>query len=74
MLNLIKNIDTNLIRNVELFDIYTGNNIEDHQKSVAISVHIQDNHKTLTSEEIETINQKILTVAQNNLGAVLRDN
>ena len=74
LLNLIKNIDANLIRNVELFDIYTGSNIEDHQKSVAISVHIQDNHKTLTSEEIETINQKILTAAQKNLGAVLRDN
>ena len=74
LLSLIKNIDTNLIKNVELFDIYTGDNIEGHQKSVAISVHIQDNHKTLTSEEIEAINQKILTAAQNNLGAVLRDN
>lgn len=74
LLNLIRNIDTNLIKNVELFDIYTGSNIEDHQKSVAISVHIQDNLKTLTSEEIENINQKILTAAQKNLGAVLRDN
>lgn len=74
LLNLIRNIDTHLIRNVELFDIYTGSNLEDNQKSVAISVHIQDNNKTLTSEEIENVNQKILTAAQNNLGAVLRDN
>ncbi|MCP5369608.1 MAG: phenylalanine--tRNA ligase subunit beta [Rickettsiaceae bacterium] len=73
LLSLIKNIDKNLIRNVELFDIYTGNNVENTKKSVAISVHIQAQFKTLTSEEIETINNKILKAAQEHLGAILRE-
>ena len=46
MLNLIRNADKKLVRAVEIFDIYSGANIDDGKKSVALSVSIQDDNKT----------------------------
>lgn len=73
MLNLIRNADKKLVRAVEIFDIYSGANIEDGKKSVALSVSIQDNNKTLEEADIEKINKAIIDGIVQKFGAVLRD-
>lgn len=73
MLNLIQNADKKLIRAVEVFDIYSGANIEDGKKSVALSVSIQDDNKTLEEADIEKINKAIIDGVVQKFGAVLRD-
>jgi phenylalanyl-tRNA synthetase beta chain len=63
--DLIKTIlsaDKNLIKTVDIFDIFSGKNIEENKKSVALRVKIQAD-KTLTSEEIAEISQKIIDAA-----------
>lgn len=73
LLTFIKNTDKKLVKSVNLFDIYCGDKIEDGKKSVALSVNIQDDNKTLVEADIETINKAIIDGIEQKFGAVLRD-
>ncbi|GAB4162182.1 MAG: phenylalanine--tRNA ligase subunit beta [Rickettsiaceae bacterium] len=74
LLNFIKNADKNLIKAVDLFDIYSGEKVEYGKKSVALSVTIQDDNKTLTEGDIAIINKKIIEGIQQKFNGTLRDN
>ena len=56
----IENCDKILIKQVDIFDIYQGKNIEEGKKSVALRVMIQPVEKSLTGEEIDVIGKKII--------------
>lgn len=71
MIKTIQNCDKQLIKQVDIFDIYSGKNIDEDKKSVALRVIIQPTEKTLTSEEIEVLSQKIISSLKNS-GAELR--
>jgi phenylalanyl-tRNA synthetase beta chain len=72
LIKSIQAIDKNLINEVNIFDIFSGNNIEDGKKSVALRVKIQSSEKTLTSEEIENLSGKIIETLANKFQAKLR--
>ncbi len=73
MLNLIKNTDKKLIKDVNIFDIYSGDKMQQGKKSVALSVNIQDNNKTLEEQDIEQINKKIIDGISSKFSGILRD-
>jgi phenylalanyl-tRNA synthetase beta chain len=68
----IKSVDQKLIEDVTIFDIYSGDKIEEGKKSVAISVRIQPTDKTLSDEEINGISNKIISEVSAKLNANLR--
>ena len=55
-----KNKGSDLISKIELFDIYTGDQIENDKKSVAYKVTYRSNDKTLKEEDIKDIEEEIL--------------
>lgn len=55
-----------------LFDVYTGKGIPEGQKSVALSLILQDFSRTLEDTEINQIVDTIVTSLQDEVGAVLR--
>jgi len=61
-----------LLKNVNLFDVYKGNNIEDGKKSYALSFILQDNDKTMTDKDIDKAMNKILDSFIKNFNAKLR--
>jgi len=61
-----------LIEKIELFDIYEGDQIEKDKKSVAYSVVYRNKEATLTDEEVNSIQEKILKELEEKLHAVLR--
>ena len=67
------NCDKNLIKEVNIFDIFVGKNIAEYKKSVGLRVKIQPVEKTLTSEEIDGIAKKIIDSAAKFYGATLRE-
>jgi phenylalanyl-tRNA synthetase beta chain len=73
ILSFIKNADKNLIKSVSLFDIYCGEKIEKGKKSIAISVVIQDDNKTLTEEDINNVNKIIIEGVKTKFNAHLRE-
>lgn len=70
LINAVLKVDKNLIKEVGVFDIFSGKNIEAGKKSIAIRVKIQA-EKTLTSEEIDELSNKIIEAARSK-GAVIR--
>ncbi len=68
----IKRSGNQLVRNVEVFDIYQGEHVEKGYKSVALNIIYQANDHTLKDEEINNCHQNILDNLQNKLDANLR--
>ena len=61
-----------LLKKVNLFDVYTGNNLPEGKKSYAVSFTLMDEKKTLTDKQIDKIMGKLLAQYQKELGAELR--
>jgi phenylalanyl-tRNA synthetase beta chain len=60
------------LKSVNLFDAYEGKNIEDSKKSYAVRFILFNKEKTLSSNEINNIMDKLIAAYQKELGAVLR--
>lgn len=61
-----------LVEKIELFDVYTGDQVEDGKKSVAYSIIYRSKEKTLTDEEVVKVHENILEELENELKAILR--
>ncbi len=61
-----------LLKEIDLFDVYIGKNLPDGKKSYAVSFTIQDDTKTLTDSQIDTVMSKLQKNLEQELGAVLR--
>jgi len=72
ILKAVKSVDKKMIVNVDLFDVYTGKGVDDDKKSVAFTVPIQPQDKTLTDDEIAAISKKIITSVEEQTGGKLR--
>ncbi|MCL0065979.1 phenylalanine--tRNA ligase subunit beta [Dehalococcoidia bacterium] len=60
------------VSQVSVFDLYQGEQVPDGKKSLAFSLRYQALDRTLTDEEVDKIQQKILTKLQKELGVVRR--
>ena len=72
LVEVISNIDQNLIKAVKVFDVYQGENIPEDKKSIALNVTIQSSEKTLTEEDLDKINQLIISTVETKTGAKIR--
>ena len=60
------------LTNVELFDVYQGNNIEAGHKSMAYSLTFVNPEATLTDEEINRAMEKVTKALTENIGVIVR--
>jgi len=72
LIKIIYNIDEDLIKRVKVFDVYEKENIPDGQKSIALNVTIQSSEKTLKDEDLDRINQLIISTVEEKTGAKIR--
>jgi len=72
IVNLVQNVDKELIKNVKIFDVYQGGNIDSGKKSIAFSVTLEPKDKTLGENDIDQISKKIISTVQESTGATLR--
>ncbi len=61
-----------LLKEVNLFDVYTGNKLPEGKKSYAVSFTLQDDKSTLTDKQIDKIMQKLKFKYEKELNAELR--
>lgn len=61
-----------LLKEVNLFDVYEGKNLPEGKKSYAISFILRDDEKTLTDEIIDGVMKKIIETYEKQFGASLR--
>ena len=69
---IAKQTEKQLLKNVNLFDVYQGKNLPKGKKSYAVSFTFQDEHKTLTDKVIDKVMNKLQSNFENKLGAELR--
>ncbi|WP_308993620.1 phenylalanine--tRNA ligase subunit beta [Mariniflexile litorale] len=69
---IAKQSEKQLLKSVNLFDVYQGKNLPAGKKSYAVSFTLQDENKTLTDKQIDKIMKTMQAQFESQLGAELR--
>ena len=69
---LAKQTEKILLKNIQLFDVYQGDNLPEGKKSYAVSFILQDSSKTLTDEQIDAVMSNLQEKLTTELGVSLR--
>jgi len=64
-------VESDLIQEITLFDVYRGVGLPENMKSMAVKVVLQDAERTLTDDTVEEIVQRLIAAAET-VGAQLR--
>ena len=64
--------EKNILKDVNLFDVYQGDKLPTGKKSYALSFILQDENATLTDKQIEKIMEKLMKTYQEKVGAEIR--
>jgi len=73
IIDVIKKSGGRLLTNIEVFDVYTGDKINNDEVSIAYNLKFEDINKTLTEEEVMTVFNKIISDVENKIGAKVRN-
>ncbi len=68
----IESLKIDYVDDIEFFDVYRGKQIEKGRKSIAFRIIFRADDKTLKSEEVDILQEKILVNLNNSLGVNLR--
>lgn len=71
--NIIKKAGGRLLTNIEVFDVYTGENVSESEKSIAYSLTFSDPTKTLNDAEVMELFNKIIKEVETKLKCKLRN-
>jgi len=74
--SIVKSIKKNggkLLKDIKVFDVYTGENVSENEKSLAFSLTFEDPNKTLTDEEVMQVFNNIISYVEEHCNAKLRD-
>lgn len=62
----------NLLTNIDVFDVYEGDKIDQAKKAYALTFTLQDKSKTLTDKIIDKTMNKLMQAFEKEIGAVIR--
>lgn len=69
----IKRAGGKLLRSIDIFDLYQGDNIGQNEKSIAYSLTFEDDSRTLTSEEVNELFNKVINEVTKKLNLKIRN-
>lgn len=69
---IARKAEKQLLTQINVFDVYEGDKIEEGKKSYSVSFTFQPIEKTLTDEEVDKIMQKLMQSYETITGAVIR--
>jgi len=72
LLRAARGADRKLVTDIRLFDVYEGAGLPEGKKSLAITVVLQPQERTLTDAEIETFSQRLIAQVEKATGGKLR--
>ena len=73
ILATVKNSGNQLLKSVELFDIYRGESVETGYKSVALSITYRSDKETLDDSKVDKMHQKIINLIESEFSGRLRE-
>jgi len=72
LINCIYSIKSEILQEVIVFDVYTGMEVRNNRKSVALGLILQDFSRTLVDEDVENLVNKVLDQLKKQYNALLR--
>ena len=72
LLDALRQAAPDIVRGIELFDLYQGKGVAPNQKSLAFRIVMQDTEKTLADSEADAVLAGLLAAAAEKFGASLR--
>ncbi len=73
LMDSIFSLESKILQEVFIFDVYTGKEVRNNRKSIALGLILQDFSRTLVDEDVEKLVDKVLDQLKNHYNAVLRD-
>ena len=73
IMDVLKHVGGRMVTNIDVFDVYTGENVGENEKSIAYSITFEDATKTLTDEEVMKVFNKTIDEVESKLNARVRD-
>ena len=73
IMDVIKRSGGRLLDSIDVFDVYTGENVGNDEKSIAFNLVFKDANKTLSDEEVMQAFNNIVSNVTTKLNATLRD-
>ena len=73
LVDSIYSIKNEILQEVFVFDVYTGKEVRNNRKSVALGLILQDFSRTLVDEDVENLVAKILAQLKEHYNADLRE-
>ena len=71
---MIKKSSSRLLKSIDVFDVYSGDNIDKAKKSIAFKLIYQDEAKTLTDDEVMADFHKMIEKVTKEFNCEIRDN
>jgi phenylalanyl-tRNA synthetase beta chain len=72
LLRAARSVDRKLVNEIRLFDVYEGSGLPEGKKSLAITVVLQPQERTLTDAEIEGFSARLVAKVETATGGKLR--
>ena len=73
LVDSIYSIKNQILQEVFVFDVYTGKEVRNNRKSVALGLILQDFSRTLVDEDVEDFVAKVLVQLKEHYNAELRE-
>ncbi|MDH3390049.1 MAG: phenylalanine--tRNA ligase subunit beta, partial [Gammaproteobacteria bacterium] len=73
LIDCIYSLKNEILQEVFVFDVYTGKDVRNNRKSVALGLILQDFSRTLVDEDVENLVKKVLEELKEHFNAVLRE-
>ena len=73
LIDCIYSVKSEIIQDVFVFDVYTGKELRDNLKSVALGLILQDFSRTLVDQDVDELIAEILVQLKKHYNAVLRE-
>ena len=69
----IKKAGGRLLSSIDVFDVYTGENVKENEKSIAYTLTFKDDTRTLNDEEVNAVFRNIIDKVIEKFNVELRD-
>jgi len=72
LFDAVRSVQSDILQNIELFDIYRGDGVGENEKSIAITLTLQHLERTLQDEEVDALMNQIIEQVASQVGGILR--
>ena len=68
----LNSIKSDILKSIQLFDVYSGSGVEQGKKSIAVAFQLQHAERTLTDEDVESLMNTVTHTLEKHVGATIR--